>query len=242
MEPLKITFSVVGGFVPPPYPLHLDSLAAYAETQFGLDSSNPELPKDIVTLRSLADDLPFAKHEEEGDWVWKSSAIIPEGDVNHTSRFYTQRMDKAAFADHVGSGLVQMGRYEPDLKLPPGKNMKPYQGLIDTLRGPHRNMLGYYPLMDVSKLVAWCIGDKEVLEELFIHSGLITHLGARRRSGHGTVSSVSVDTCDEANELWKLRVRPWQMRDDDAMIQAAWHPPYWASENKGRAYCPTSLL
>ena len=241
MEPLKITFEVSGGFVPPPYPLHLDALIAYAVTQAGLDPSNPELPTDIVSLRAMSSDLPFEKYEQDGEWVWKASALMAEGRINHTSRFFTQRMDKAEYADLVGSGVVQMGRYQPDKGLPPGADMKPYQNSIDSARGPFRNMLDFYPLTEVESLVAWCVGDRDAIEDWLVHSGHVSHLGARRRAGHGFVKSVKIESCPEAADMWNVRVRPWQMREDDEKIQAAWKPPYWAAENKGKAYCPTIL-
>lgn len=242
MEPLKITFKVSGGFVPPPYPLHLDALVAYAVTQAGLDPSNPELPTDIASLRALSNDLPFEKHEMGGEWVWKASALLPEGRINHNSRFFTQRMNKREYANLVGSGVVQLGRYKRDDKLPPGADMKPYQNSIDSARGPFRNMLDFYPVMDVETLTAWCIGERDAIEDWLVHSGHVSHLGARRRIGHGCVESVTVESCPEAAEMWNLRVRPWKMREDDAQIQAAWNPPYWAAENKGMAYCPTILV
>ena len=52
--PLKVTFTVSGGFVPPPLPLHLDALLAYHVTrQFaGRVANQPEA--DIAALREIA--------------------------------------------------------------------------------------------------------------------------------------------------------------------------------------------
>lgn len=73
MTPLKITFRISGGLVAPPYPIHLDSLVAYVETQRSLHL----LPKGagIPELRALADNLPFGKYEAAGNWVWQASAL-----------------------------------------------------------------------------------------------------------------------------------------------------------------------
>lgn len=237
--PLKITFSVSGGWVPPPYPLHLDAVLAYAVTQ--RDLLDIEENPTVEALRLLGEQLPLAKFELEGEWVWQASAIVPESFVMNDSRFFTQRRDKADYAEAVRDGSVQHGRhrhYAP---------MTPYQYQIDTQRGVHRNLLGFYPVqrpMDGSaclKLVAWCVGDKDLIEDILQSDRCPTHLGARRRSGHGRIESVTVEELIEAKEGWKLRVRPWPFSENDAPVQAAWRAPYWAVENKGQAFMPAGL-
>lgn len=240
MEPLKITFRIQGGLVSPPYPIHLDALLAYAVTMARLDPDDP--PADIAALREIANDLPLERYEQDGEWVWKASALMPLGTIRNTSRFFTQRLDKKAYAVHVGEGRIQLGRYQPDPALPPGADMAPYQNKIDTLRGAHRNLLGFYPVLDVTEVEAWCVGDRDGIEDYLVGRGLVTHIGARRRSGHGQVSAVCIQSAPDAEEMWKLRVRPWQMLENDAQIQAAWRAPYWATENKGQAFCPISLI
>lgn len=243
MTPLKITFRVSGGLVPPPYPLHLDALLAYRVTKDTLHYLEDEGQPSVDALRALADDLPFARHEQDGEWVWKASAIMPVGKVANSSRFYTQRRDKADYVMRVVHGHVLHGRYKP------GAPMTPYQFQIDTLRGVHRNLLGYYPIQHgytrdgkdfCVELEAWCVGQRDVIED-YLTDGGITHLGSRRRAGHGRIESVTVEEDAAALENWKLRVRPWAMREDDAPIQAAWRAPYWANENRGQAFCPLSV-
>lgn len=243
MEPLKITFRIGGGLAVPPYPIHLDALLAYGVTRVGMDPGDPDAPNDICTLRELALDLPLARYEHsDGEWVWKASALVSAGIGTHSTRFYTQRLNKKAFATHVGDGSVQFGRYRPDPSVRPGDDMQPYQYKIDTARGAQRNLCATYPLMEVAEMSAWCVGDPEQLEDMLVHRGIITHVGARRRAGHGRIVSVMIEPCPDAAELWKLRVRPWKMLDDDAPIQAAWRAPYWAAENRGQAFCPTRLI
>jgi CRISPR type IV-associated protein Csf3 len=236
---LKVTFLVSGGWVPPPYPLHLDAVLAYVATQRSLldIEDNPS----VETLRALGDDLPLARFEQDGDWVWKASAIVPAVDVLNDSRFYTQRRDKVAYAEEVRDGSILHGRHQP------GVAMKPYQFLIDTLRGIHRNLLGYYPVQrpfdesELLKLVAYCVGDKDLVEEMLTDDRRPTHLGARRRSGHGRIESVQVEEAPEAKDAWMNRVRPWPLRADDVALQAACRAPYWAAENRRAAFCPVSI-
>lgn len=245
MDPLKITFEVSGGYVPPGYPLHLDALLAFAETRDSFDSlGEPGSEVTVDALRALGEVLPLARHSQDGEWVWKASALTPVGRIANASRIFTQRRDKADYALRVGRGDVQHGRHTP------GAAMKADQFQIDTVRGVHRNLLGYYPIQDTFEptaeapyltLVAYCIGNPVLIERM-LTSGRITHLGSRRRAGHGCIERVRVAVDPVASELWMRRVKPWQLLDDDVPIQAAWKAPYWAKENRGQAFCPVSLI
>lgn len=239
MTPLKVTFQVSGGFVPPPYPLHLDALLAYAQTYDALDDVAED--PGIAQLRALAADMPIQRHVQEGEWCYMASALMPDGPVLNDARFYTQRMNQDDYSTRVGDGQIQHGRHKP------GTQMERYQIQIETARGVHRNLLGFYPVQHAAsgagailRLVGWCVAERWWLEDRLL-GGRITHLGARRRSGHGNIQSVSIEDDQDALHNWMLRVRPWKMREDDLELQAAWKPPYWAPENRGRAYCPQTL-
>ncbi len=250
MTPLKVVFKVSGGFAPPPLPLHLDALLAYQRTR---QHAKFKLAKDgfsVATLRSLGDNLALDKHEQDDEWCWKASAIMPAGPIEVSSRFFTQRRDQAAYSMRVARGDVQHGRHPVDEKkgMRQCAPMKEGAYQIDTLRGVYRNLLGFYSIIKASapisgnmELVAWCVGDKGTIESQ-LSDGMITHLGARRRVGHGRIEEVTVEEDESALENWRLRVRPWQMMDDDAPIQAAWRAPYWAAENRGQAFCPAGLI
>lgn len=239
MTPLKVTFLVSGGFVPPPYPLHLDALLAYAQTFDALDdvAENP----GIAQLRSLADDMPIQRFEQDGEWCYMASALVPVGPVLNDARSYTQRMNQRDYAARVGRGSVQHGRHKP------GSPMERHQITIETARGVHRNLLGFYPVQRSGQdagaflsIQGWCVAEKWWVEDRLL-GGRITHLGARRRSGHGKIESVSIEEDLAATDKWQMRVRPWKFTDGDLAIQAAWKPPYWASENKGKAFCPVEI-
>lgn len=242
MVPLRITFKVSSEVSSPQHPMHLDSLLAFALTRFHLDPDDPQAPRDVSALRAIADALPLERFERDGAFVWKASAIQPVGPVHHSSRFYTQRMDKMALAIAAGSGRVQWGRYQPDPRVPAGADMAPHQGKIDTLRGPFRNLCDYYPTLLADEWVAWCIGDEHAIRELLIERGYVTHLGARGSKGHGQIREIAIARDETALELWKRRVRPWRMVDDDVDVQWAWKLPYWEKAHKGPAYCPASLF
>lgn len=195
----------------------------------------------VEAMRALGEQLPLDKHEQDGEWVWKASAITPAGDVVNDSRSFTQRRDRVEYAEGVRDGAIQHGRHRA------GSEMKPYQFQIDTLRGVHRNLLGFYPVQRpldgaLLELNAWCVGDRDLLESLLLdETRRPSHLGARRRSGHGRIVSVRIEADEAAHEKWAMRIRPWAFNEDDAPIQAAWKAPYWLAENRGAAFIPVGL-
>ncbi len=190
MRPFKVSFLVSGGFVPPPMPLHLDALLAYQRTRQHLPRLVRRQEHSVETMRALGENLPLQRHEQDGQWCWMSSAVVPSGPVSVGSRFYTQRRDKAEYAIRVKDGAVQHGRHTA------GEPMKTGAYQIDTLRGVYRNLLGYYPLLQKDadegaegppqspfiELVAWGVGDIDAIKEQ-LESGVITHLGQRGRRG-----------------------------------------------------------
>ena len=98
------------------------------------------------------------------------------------------------------------------------------------------------PVVSISAMSAWCIGDIDELEALLPpESGLLTHIGKRARIGHGRIRSIRIEHAEEATDKWRLRVLPWQESPNYLPIQAAFRPPYWAAENRGMAFVPTEL-
>lgn len=237
-QPLRVTFQIVGGWVAPAFPLHLDAVLAYSQTQRALDDLVEE--PTIAAIRSLADDLPLGKYELEDRAVWMASAIIPVGPVLNDSAIFVQRRNLHDYANRVDAGMIQHGKHRP------GKTLEPYKLQLDTARGVYRNLLGFFPVQrafegGILTLQAWCIGNAALIEELLTDDRRPTHLGARRRSGFGRIESVQIDEDETAHEKWTLRVKPWPLREDDVPIQAAYKPPYWALENVTNAFIPASL-
>lgn len=235
MEPLKITFKVANGVVKSGLPIHLDALLAYAVTE--RNRSDIEDNPTIETLRALGEDLPLDKHAQSSDWVWKASALMPVGDVYQSSSFYTQRINQEDFARRVVDGSIKKAG-----KTLPLEEMKPHQYKIDVVRGSQRALLGYHPVSHVQDLVAYCVGDKDKIEEILKEYGYITHIGGRRRSGFGHVLDVIVEPCDEALELWVHRIRPWRMSKSDVPVFATTKAPYWEKRARGNNFCTTKCL
>ncbi|WP_447410695.1 hypothetical protein, partial [Clostridium perfringens] len=82
--------------------------------------------------------------------------------------------------------------------------LKPFSIKIDTQRGTFKQLFKFYPVRQVSKATAWCIGDEEELGNLLDPaSGIVTALGAKARMGHGMVRSFSIVEDREALERWQ---------------------------------------
>lgn len=236
LTPLKVTFHLDSPMVPAAYPIHLDALVAYAATQSALNAADEDIPEGDI--RSLAAELPFAKHEQDGTWVWKASALVAEDIGEKSVRMWTRKTDPFDYARKVDQNILDIGARTKNA-LAAGK---PHAGGIDTVRGLLKTNFDFYPVIEVFRLSAWCIGDIDRLEALLApESGLLTHIGKRGRIGHGRIRSVVLSECAQATDAWKRRVLPWRESGAYEPIQAAWQPPYWAPEGRARAFVPYDL-
>lgn len=229
MEGLRVEIKLVTPMVLPAMPIHLDALLAYAVTEDALAVADA----DASSIRDLANPIlesMLGRHEQDGEWVWKASAMLPE-DVGDTYlRMWTRKTDPYDLADRMETQIATKAKFPLQ---------KPFALKIDTVRGLLKNHFNFYPVREVGRLVGWCVGDKdEIHERLFTH---IHHVGQRRRSGHGRVASIIVTNDEAAYDNWMLRIMPWKMNGYHPM-QAAFRPPYWAIENRTLAYCPPSIL
>lgn len=236
LTPLKITFELDTPMVRSGYPIHLDALVAYAQTQSRLAGYAPE-EEPPGSIRTLAEDLPLGKSEQDGEWVWQASALVPERFGEKSVRMWTRKTDVADYAERVLKAHIEIGaRTQSALE-----KRAPYAGKIDTARGLLKAMFEFYPAEEVFSLSAWCIGDIDLLEPLLApESGWITHIGKRTRIGHGRVKSMTITEDAAAHENWKRRVLPWQEPGYEP-LQAAFRPPYWVAENRAFAYSPAGL-
>jgi len=234
MEPLKITFSLVSDMVFPTMPLHLDALLAYAVTQDNLITLGENATQE--DLLALGDNLPIERHEQDGKWVYKASALMPDSQMTHSRQFFTQRIDVGEMVRLAAKGKVLIGSYkgQPLERLSHSKK-------LDLTRGTQRNLLGYFSTTSLKKMVAYCVADKEFLEEYLVESGWITHLGSRRRQGLGLLSNIEIEPDKNALELWKNRIKPFSLHELDTPIYANCSPPYWDKTKRQDAFIPSTL-
>lgn len=234
MEPLRITFHLDTPMVSPGYPLHLDALLAYAVTAKAI-AANSAAERHI---REIAEVLPLAFEERDGNRVWKASALLPTVQGEQGVRLWTRKTDPYDFAARAIRGEIELATRTRNALA----DNKLYAGKVDTARGLMKNMFQFYPTTDIKELTAWCIGDVDQIDSLLApESGLITHLGKRGRIGHGRIIAVNVEYDERAESSWKNRVLPWKENDEYVPIVAAFKPPYWAPENRKSAFIPGSL-
>lgn len=232
MEALRIEIDLVTPMASPSMPIHLDALLAYAVTEDALSAmEKPDGGQDPV--RDLAEpalESVLDKAQQDGEWVWMASALLPEDVGDAYLRMWTRKTDPYDIAERVGDGQIAVRSKFP---------LKPFALLVDTVRGPLKNHFNFYPVREVGKLVAWCMGDADAIYDLL--EAHIQHVGQRRRSGHGKVKAIRVIPDAEAEIRWKMRVLPWK-EECYLPMQAAFRPPYWAIENRLQAFCPPAIL
>lgn len=249
-QPLRVSWKLATPVAVGASPLHLDALIAFAATKrkIGLE----EFKDASQSIRELADDLPLSKHVEEhgsDDWVWMASALQPVvGQPSQQAmRFFVRRPDVLDFAERSFRGEIESDAErarrldgKPARKRP--SYDKPYSGILDTQRGLFKQMYKHYPVKTMPELQAWCVGDMDELAALLDpDAGYITHLGARGRSGLGTISGFKIEVDESATTLWSRRVLPWPENDECEKVIQPIHPPYWAMENAREAYMAASL-
>jgi len=234
MEPLRLTWTLAAPMVASPHPLHLDGLLAYAQTEETLAGISIA-ERDARTLREVATaPLPLGREERDGLWCWQASVLRPrDGVLGQSMRYWTRKTDPEDYARRIASGQI-----EARINVP----LKPYERIIDMQRGTLKQLYKFFPIRDVPTVEAWCIGDKDRIEELLApDSGYVTHLGGKARMGFGKVRSFTIERDQEALSQWQRRAMPWPQAGA-ALTELAVRPPYWAAESRQMAWIDPELL
>ena len=249
MLPLKITWGLSTPLVTTGNPIHLDALVAYAKTAKSLREASlvSDVPHGLL-VRELANELPLGKETRGQDWVWQASVLRPLDNAPslHGMRFWTRRTDSYDIARRTGLNqfetMTQRGRRLAGEPEKPPKALKPYAMKIDTVRGIDKNMYKFYPTKTLSQVQAWCIGNLSELHDLLApEAGYITHIGPRKRSGHGQVCSFEIIEDEQALTHWSNRVLP-SPHDGAVEMSLATQPPYWAPENRRASFVNPAIF
>lgn len=233
-QPLRVRYNVSTPSVGFSYPLHLDSLIAYAAVEFALSQPGHDparLKLDLVNEVCAA--LPIAKEVRGQQYCYKASALLPVKVGLHQARMFTQETDAEDLAHRVGCGeLTGIGQ----------RGKGPFGTKIDTSRGPLKNSLEFYPTRMVSVFEGFLVADLDQVEAyLNPDSGFISHLGSKRRLDHGRISGFHIEVCDEANTRWMERILPW---DGPGLVpmQATVVPPYTEMSTRQLAYANPAIF
>jgi CRISPR type IV-associated protein Csf3 len=214
MEALKVTFTFTSPVVrESEYPIHLDALAAWCivdeAESFGADNA-----------WAAGDDLShiFGKAEApDGQWVWQASCL-----------HFTPASERA---------LINMIR-----KCDPLRYMAGYdRGVIDgrsrkhitSGSGQERAYQFFAPYQWFARAEAWCLADRDALEDLL---GRLRSIGKMGRNGFGLIKDVVIESDDMANEQWKVRTLPLSMSGAPNATYTptlqCLHAPYWKKTNR----------
>jgi CRISPR type IV-associated protein Csf3 len=232
----------------PSKPLHLDSLIAFARFQQAQEAG------ESGDIRDIIEDLPLLKSAQDKLWVWQASALRFEGvqsaGMRHWTRKTVMHEDYAlsfqqGFVEHDKNptGLAKDAQLKNHKKLSDKNgNVKLFSQQIDTASGKMKSELQAYPVSVITKAVAYCIGDAEVIESL-IHPemGYLTNIGKRTRLGHGKIVGFSITDDVNARDRWKERILPWQ-EDGYFGLEATVIPPYWDEKMRINAWVHPDVL
>lgn len=215
MIPLKVTWLLSTPVMLGDYPLHLDGLLAWAKVQRSLQEGEEE-------SFAAQEDLPL---ERTGD-IWKASRVFfaPGPRIREP---IVRKFENMSFAR--GKGSIWDGGID-----------KPQGG-----SGRHKAFLLTHDGFQTSKAIAWCVGDKEQVEDLL---GDILHLGRYGRIGCGEVAQFSVESAKVSeSEYWKCRNIPIEQGAcrlpdiDYAKAIATVQAPYWDRVAARETYVPLEI-
>jgi CRISPR type IV-associated protein Csf3 len=195
MQPLRIEFRLASPITEPVYPIHLDALAAWSAVEAAKAKGDPE---PLLAQGNL----PFAR--EAG--VWCASALQLESVDAPFTVAQTKRTDLLKFSDALCNGPLKKARNK-----------------LDTTRGPWRQSLYFTQCRQVSTAKAWCMGDRDRLEELLSR---IDYLGALRRIGRGRITALEIVDDPRAAQRWRERLLA-EPAEGFIPMHGVSSPPYW---------------
>lgn len=208
MEPLRISGRMRGLMVEPERPIAFDGVLAWSAVEIArLEGAENPL--------EAQERLPLERDNERG--VWKASWVFRRYESPLQRRQQVKRADVPAMLD--------------------GRNRGHWAGALDKVSigtGMYKGAVLDRTYRQVSEVVAWCIGDRDRIEELL---GMIQGLGPLRRQGFGRISEWTVEAAPEARDRWMQRSLPDNpggfLRSSGALS-----PPYWRQDRVQPIWTP----
>ena len=174
-------------------PLHLDALLAWVlapRQKIHQHLGRDDIPEGVK--------LPLMRETIGKHWVYKASALLPEGfigeDLQHwRKRFRTNKSD-------VTNG-------SPNLT-----------------NGTYRDWNNPLPLVLVRNMIAYADGNRSEVKKLFKE---VKYLGKKRAHGHGKILDISFDEVQDDFTLIKDGKSMRWMPDVNGTRIVRMQPPYW---------------
>lgn len=205
LRPLRITFEIdpAGLIYDPLNPPMLDSLIDWC--------LSPMVRKNkIAPTRSEKPEeirLPLGTWHVGEHWGWCTSAILPEGDAQETIRHYRKKFRANRISLTAGMPNLQSG----------------------TTREYNLPMVHQLP----NKLVAYAIGDRKRIKDLFKRN--LRYLGQKRHRGVGRIDRYDIEIIDDDYSLTQNGLAMRWLPVGDGIREVRLRPPYW--NNFDRVAC-----
>jgi len=205
MQPLKITIELQTPMVDPGELLHLDALLGALKVK-----QVKRVLGEAINPRDYHHDIPVDRHSSpSGQWVFKASAFQLAHEAPPQMWMHTGRLSLTQAARHRNEGFL--------------RHKSPKASIAG---GAFKTTLFHMPIT-FATLTAYCIGDQKGIEALLADC---LHIGARRGTGFGQVSKITVEQVPEAECSWQYRSLPsdaTEIADSHALAVGGLQAPYW---------------
>lgn len=197
----RVTFHLDGGglYYDPNEPIHLDALLAWAlapmQGQTGLQRD--QIPRTV--------ELPLMRQRIGAHWVWRASALLPDGPQAETLQFWRKRFRERRAELAAGSPNLTNGTYR-DWNVP-------------------------IPIMLTRRLVAYASGNRKACKRALRQ---VRHLGKKRGYGLGKIVGMDFDEVAEDWSLTRDGMAMRWMPDPAGTRLVRLRPPYWHPHERVR--------
>lgn len=223
MVALKVTFTFAGPVVlDSEYPIHLDALVAWCAVEDAQSFGAPN-------AWAAGDDLGhiFGRADSsDGEWVWQASRLHFTPASERFMMNMIRKCDPLSYMDGYDRGLID-GRM---------------RGSINSGSGQERAYQFLMPYQWFSCAEAWCLGEREALEDALTH---LRAIGKLTRNGFGQIKNFRIEEDQSAEARWKVRTLPLGIEGASGVLYApsmqCLRAPYWKKVNRVLANEPLML-
>jgi CRISPR type IV-associated protein Csf3 len=194
----QVTFHLdgTGVYYDPFEPIHLDALLAWCLAPIHRQQQGPlqrdDPPEEVP--------LPLLRQHYGDIWVWRASALFPEGPQADGLTYWRKRFRQYALEWTKGSPNLQSGVYR-EYNMP-------------------------LPQLLCHRMVAWGDGSAKEARKLLKQ---IKHLGKKRAYGRGRVVGLEVTEAPVTSALLREGMALRWLPDANGVRLVRPRPPYWNS-------------
>ena len=196
----KVTFHLDGSGIcyDPNEPLHLDALLAWVlapRQKIHQHLGRDDIPEEVK--------LPLMKYSFDDCFVFKASALLPEGDTGESLQHWRKRFRTNK------SGVTN--------------------GSPNLTNGTYRDWNNPVPLFLTRKMVAYADGNRGECKKLLKE---VKYLGKKRAHGHGKITEITYDEIEEDFSIIKDGKAMRYLPSENGTRLVRTIPPYWGRHNR----------